>query len=581
MTDSSSLDRLRLAFLPVMLVALGVLAAIVTALAWWRDVQPVPVTVLAVFLPGATLAIARSRGASAGARHISSAALMMLVGLLVLVSSGTHLQIDVHMVFFAALAVAAGWCCWSSILVAAGVVAVHHLALNVLYPVAVFPNGAEYLRVVLHAVVLVTEAGALVLAARQLARSLASAEAATRQAADSALAQRRAEAAATQDRSLEAHRQRRLGEVVAEFRDTLVAIEHKVERETSGMRETALALSGVADQSSRQAAASETAASATAQNVLSVSAGAEELSASISDIAGQTARARELIAHMTEIARTTSGEVEQLAVVADRIGTVMGLIKSVADQTNLLALNATIEAARAGAAGRGFAVVASEVKALSGQTMKAADDIVSQVEAIQASTRRTVGSVHAMASATQEVNALTTSIAASVDQQRSATQEISRTVAQVAQGSTEAHAGAVAVSRATDETRHHAGTALAASETLEAVAADLARSVTLFVRRVTTDLDERRGTVRVAVDEAAGLYMRGRRHAVRVVEVSAHGARIADAPSLTPGDVVEFETRDGNCSSVEVAWCEGGNAGLSVPSGLRHPDLAGASAKVA
>ena len=236
------------------------------------------------------------------------------------------------------------------------------------------------------------------------------------------------------------------------------------------MRETALALSGVAEHSSRQAAASEATASATAQNVLSVSAGAEELSASISDIAGQTERASQLIARMTEIARNTNEEVEQLAVVADRIGTVMGLIKSVADQTNLLALNATIEAARAGAAGRGFAVVASEVKALSGQTMRAADEIVSQVEAIQASTRRTVGSVHAMASATQEVNALTTSIAVSVDQQRAATQEISRTVAQVAQGSSEAHAGAVSVSQATLETRRHADRAVSASESLKAVA---------------------------------------------------------------------------------------------------------------
>jgi methyl-accepting chemotaxis protein len=493
---------------------------------------------------------------------------MMLVGLLVLVTSGTHLQIDMHMVFFAALAVVAGWCCWSSILVAAGVVAVHHLALNVLYPAAVFPNGAEYLRVVLHAVVLVTEAAALVLAARQLAKALSSAETATRQAADSVLAQRRAEAAASQDRNLEAHRQRRLGEVVAEFRDELVAIEHKVERETSGMRETALALSDVAVQSSRQAAASEITASATAQNVLSVSAGAEELSASI---AGQTVRAQELIAHMTEIARTTSGEVEQLAVVADRIGTVMGLIKSVADQTNLLALNATIEAARAGAAGRGFAVVASEVKALSGQTMKAADEIVAEVEAIQASTRRTVGSVQAMASATHEVNALTTSIAASVDQQRAATQEISRTVCQVAQGSTEAHAGAMSVSRATEETQRHAGTALAASESLKAVAADLARSVTQFVQRVTTDLEERRGTVRVGVDEAGFLHVSGRRHPVRVVEISSHGARLSEAPYLTSGQAVEIETDDGSRMPATVAWSAGGQAGLDVRDGLRHP----------
>ncbi|UYW31957.1 methyl-accepting chemotaxis protein [Methylorubrum extorquens] len=576
MTDSS-LDRLRLAFLPVMLCALGVLAAFVTALAWWRDVMPVPVTGLAGLLAAATVASARRHGPAAGTRHLSGAALMMLVGLLVLVSSDTHLQIDVHMVFFAALAVVAGWCCWSTILVAAGVVAVHHLALNVLYPAAVFPNGGEYLRVVLHAVVLITEAAALVLAARQLAKALASAEAATRQAADSMQAQRRAEAAANQDRSLEAHRQRRLGEVVAEFRDALVEIEHKVEFETSGMRETALVLSDVAVQSSRQAAASESAASRTAQNVLSVSAGAEELSASISDIASQTERARGLIAHMTEIARATSGEVEQLAAVADRIGTVMGLIKSVADQTNLLALNATIEAARAGAAGRGFAVVASEVKALSGQTMKAADEIVAQVEAIQASTRRTVGSVHAMTTATQDVNALTTSIAASVDQQRAATQEISRTVAQVAQGSSEAHAGAMSVSQATRETQSHADSALSASESLKAVAADLARSVTQFVQQVTTDLDERRGGVRVGVNETGFLHVRGRRHQVRVVEVSSYGARIADAPHVAVGSSVEFEAGNGVRVQAEVAWSEGGKAGLSVPCGLRHPAVLASS----
>jgi len=556
-----------------MLAALSILASLVTALAWWRDVLPLPVTGLTGVLLAATIASARRNGASPGTRHVTAAALMMLVGLLVLVSSGSHLQIDVHMVFFATLAVAAGWCCWSSILVAAGVVAVHHLALNVLYPAAVFPNGTEYLRVILHAVVLVTEAGALVLAARQLAKALSSAEAATRQAAESVTAQRRAEAAANQDRALENYRQRRLGDVVSEFRDALVDIEHKVERETDGMRETALALSEVAMRSNRQAASSEITASATAQNVLSVSAGAEELSASISDIAGQTERAGALIAHMTEIARSTSGEVEQLAVAADRIGAVMGLIKSVAYHTNLLALNATIEAARAGAAGRGFAVVASEVKALSGQTMRAADEIVSQVEAIQSSTRRTVASVEAMAAATVEVNTLTTSIASSIGQQRSATQEISETVAHVACGSADAHKGAVSVSQATQETQRHAGTALSASESLKAVAGDLAQSVALFVQRVTTDLDERRATLRVGIDETGYLTVRGQRHAVRVVEVSAHGARIEDAPRLVPRETVGFETADGRHASAEVAWCRDGKAGLAVQAGLDHPAL--------
>ncbi|WP_204279132.1 hypothetical protein, partial [Klebsiella aerogenes] len=63
-------------------------------------------------------------------------------------------------------------------------------------------------------------------------------------------------------------------------------------------------------------------------------------------------------------------------------------------------------------------------------------------------------------------------------------------MAQVAEGSSEAHAGAVSVSRATQETRRHADGALSASESLKVVAADLAASVGLFVQRVTTDLEE-------------------------------------------------------------------------------------------
>jgi hypothetical protein len=57
---------------------------------------------------------------------------------------------------------------------------VHHLALNVLYPAAVFPNGAEYLRVVLHALVLVTE-----VASSAEERALASWRAASTRAAAS------------------------------------------------------------------------------------------------------------------------------------------------------------------------------------------------------------------------------------------------------------------------------------------------------------------------------------------------------------------------------------------------------------
>jgi methyl-accepting chemotaxis protein len=77
--------------------------------------------------------------------------------------------------------------------------------------------------------------------------------------------------------------------------------------------------------------------------------------------------------------KNMSEEIEALvAMLRQEIGKIEDVaeeIKAIASQTNLLALNATIEAARAGEAGKGFAVVAGEVKALSGQTTQATENV--------------------------------------------------------------------------------------------------------------------------------------------------------------------------------------------------------------
>jgi methyl-accepting chemotaxis protein len=84
------------------------------------------------------------------------------ISILVAAARGAPLQIDMHMYYFAGLAILAAYCDRDVILAGAGVTALHHLGMNFIAPALVFPEGANLPRVLLHAVIVVVETGALV-----------------------------------------------------------------------------------------------------------------------------------------------------------------------------------------------------------------------------------------------------------------------------------------------------------------------------------------------------------------------------------------------------------------------------------
>ncbi|XUY29177.1 methyl-accepting chemotaxis protein [Agrobacterium sp. rho-8.1] len=119
-----------------------------------------------------------------------------------------------------------------------------------------------------------------------------------------------------------------------------------------------------------------------AASIEETAAALEEITTTVSDSssraqeAGQLVRrTRESAEHSGRVVRDAVEAMGKIEASATEIGNIIGVIDEIAFQTNLLALNAGVEAARAGEAGKGFAVVAQEVRELAQRSAKAAKEI--------------------------------------------------------------------------------------------------------------------------------------------------------------------------------------------------------------
>ncbi|ODT22480.1 MAG: hybrid sensor histidine kinase/response regulator [Kaistia sp. SCN 65-12] len=147
----SELDKLRQHFGRFLVVLTWIHVPFVALVAAWIGRGILAPTLIALALAAALQLSWLTRGTAPATRYISAVAMVGEPALLVYLFTGHPWQMDMHMYFFATLALVIGWCDWRPIVVAAITIAAHHLMLNFVFPLAVFPGGADLPRVYLHA----------------------------------------------------------------------------------------------------------------------------------------------------------------------------------------------------------------------------------------------------------------------------------------------------------------------------------------------------------------------------------------------------------------------------------------------
>ena len=276
----------------------------------------------------------------------------------------------------------------------------------------------------------------------------------------------------------------RIDAMTARFEAQIRSLLEEQVNAATGLRDTAQALTGMAEDTSHRASAVAAATGQASANVQSVASAAEQLGASLREVSQTAGVSRAIGSEAMERAARTTRLVQGLEGVSRTIGDVVKLISSIAEQTNLLALNATIEAARAGEAGKGFAVVAGEVKTLANQTAQATEQIVQQIAEVQRVAQETGEAIRDVSDIIRRLEELSTNVAGAVEEQSAATQEIGRNTVEAVSGTEEVARNVTSIHDGAESTSQAAGGLLAAARMLTRQAEGLRAEVGRFLEDV-------------------------------------------------------------------------------------------------
>ncbi|MFT5588486.1 MAG: methyl-accepting chemotaxis protein [Bradyrhizobium sp.] len=419
-----------------------------------------------VVVPTALILLA---GGSYLTRAVVAIALMVMTALHIQQAAG---MTEFHFGIFVLLAILLCYRDWSVILIAAGVIAIHHFSFSYLqqwgYGVVCFTEPS-FGKVVLHAAYVVVESGVLAYLAIVLHKeAVQSAElrvsVATMTARGAGIID-----LTSQDRRPKSDSGVALRGVITMLHGAVASVRSGIETIAVASREIATGTIDLSSRTEQQASAlSETAASmlhmtGTVQQNVERAREANQMALDSSAIAVKGG----------EVVGRVMMTMQSISASSRKISEITSVVDSIAFQTNILALNAAVEAARAGEQGRGFAVVAAEVRNLAQRSSAAAKDISALIN-------ESVASVDAGGILAGEASATMADIVASIQRVNAIMSDISTASREQSLGIEQVNQAIGQMDQVTQQNAALVEETAAAAETLQEQAANLVEVVSVF-----------------------------------------------------------------------------------------------------